>query len=46
MTDEEKQVYGNRCPKGYKKLNMLGRGGYALVWLAVEERSNKQVAIK
>lgn len=46
MTDEEKQIYGNRFPKGYKKVNMLGRGGCALVWLAIDERNGQKVAVK
>jgi hypothetical protein len=40
LTDDEKLMYGNRCPKGYKKLNILGRGGCALVWLATDENTN------
>ena len=40
LTDDEKLMYGNRCPKGYKKLTILGRGGCALVWLAIDENSN------
>ena len=25
LTDNEKQVYGDRTPKGYEKLDMLGK---------------------
>ncbi len=39
MTDEEFKIYGSRCAKGYKKLQILGRGGCALVWLAVGDHS-------
>lgn len=46
LTDEERMMYGNRCPKGYRKLSLLGRGGCALVWLGCEEGSDVQVAIK
>jgi len=37
LTDEEKAIYGIRCPVGYKKLSVLGRGGCALVWTGVSE---------
>ena len=33
MSDEERAIYGNRCPKGYIKEQLLGRGGCALVYL-------------
>ena len=46
MTDEEKLIYGNRFPKGYKKVSMLGRGGCALVWLAIDDRNNNKLAVK
>jgi len=46
LTDDEKLMYGNRCPKGYKKLNLLGRGGCALVWLAIDDSTGTEVAIK
>ena len=32
--DSEKEKYGDRCPFGFKKLSLLGKGGIALVWLA------------
>ena len=36
LSDQEKATYGiNRCPAGYKKINLLGKGGIALVWLGV-----------
>jgi len=44
LTDSEKQLYGNRCPSGFKKIGLLGRGGCALVWLA--QRGEERVAIK
>ena len=46
LTDEEKAIYGIRCPAGYKKLSVLGRGGCALVWTGVSEQTNTKVAIK
>ena len=30
----EKDKFGDRCPAGFRKLDLLGRGGIALVWLA------------
>lgn len=45
LTDNEKKIYGNRCPSGYTKQKVLGRGGCAIVWLA--EKDNGPVyAIK
>jgi len=46
LTDEEKAIYGLRCPAGYKKLSVLGRGGCALVWAGHSEQTNTKVAIK
>ena len=40
------QVYGERCPSGYKKLRILGRGGCALVWLGEDLVTGQKVAIK
>ena len=36
--ESEIKTYGslqnnNRCPRGYKKLSILGKGGCAIVWL-------------
>ena len=49
----EKEKYGDRCPLGYQKLDLLGKGGIALVWLAEvkdEEKTGlpvgKKVALK
>lgn len=28
MSDEEWKNFGNRCPKGYEKVKLLGRGYY------------------
>lgn len=30
---DEVQRYGDRCPLGYTKVNLQGRGGLAMVWL-------------
>lgn len=31
----EKDKFGDRCPKGFVKKALLGKGGIAIVWLAV-----------
>jgi len=33
MVDEAKR-FGDRCPDGYQKLDLLGKGGISIVWLA------------
>ena len=33
LTEQERALFGNRCPRGYKKLDLLGKGGCAVVWL-------------
>ena len=40
LLDSEKEKFGDRCPLGFKKLDLLGKGGIALVWLA-EVKSSK-----
>lgn len=41
-------MYGafTKEPKGYKKLDLLGKGGCAVVWLCKKHNSNQLVAIK
>lgn len=34
MLASEQDKYGDRCPAGYKKVGLLGKGGAAIVWLA------------
>jgi len=31
------KTFGNRCPAGYKKTRILGKGGVAVVWLGVKD---------
>jgi serine/threonine protein kinase len=46
MTADEKKIYGNRCMKGYERIELLGRGGAALVWRARCLETAQEVAIK
>ena len=46
LTDQERKVYGNRCPEGYQKVKLLGKGGCALVWLGKAKDSEELVAMK
>ena len=46
LSEDEKQKFGNRCPSGYKKIQLLGKGGIALVWLGVDLKTGDQVAMK
>jgi hypothetical protein len=46
LTDQEKQQYGNRCPQGFKKQSLLGKGGIAIVWLAIDLETGEKVALK
>ena len=46
LNDQERKVYGNRCPEGYEKLRLLGKGGCALVWLGRVKHTEQLVAMK
>ena len=46
LTEQERKVYGNRCPEGYEKMKLLGKGGCALVWLGKSKGSEELVAMK
>jgi serine/threonine protein kinase len=46
LSDQEKATYGDRVPKGYDKLDLLGKGGCALVWLAKCQETGETVALK
>lgn len=39
-------MYGDREPKGFQKLSLLGKGGAAVVWLAKNEETGDKVALK
>ena len=36
LSDDEKEKFGNRCPQGFKKVHVLGKGGIAIVWLGID----------
>lgn len=44
LNEEEKKTFGNRCPHGYQKVRVLGKGGVAVVWLGV--RNERMYAMK
>ena len=56
LTKDEQVIYGDRTMKGYSKINLLGKGGYGMVWAckknldenmqiyAVKQTSKKNVA--
>ena len=48
MDSDEAKLYGalTRCPKGYDKLDILGKGGCAVVWLGKNEKTGRKVGIK
>ena len=53
LTTEELEIYGDRTMKGYKKIKILGKGGYGVVWLAKkiindenDENKNMDYAVK
>jgi len=44
LSEQELKQFGNRCPSGYNKVKILGKGGIAVVWLGVKD--GVQVAMK
>ncbi|KAL4480297.1 hypothetical protein ABPG74_020813 [Tetrahymena malaccensis] len=46
LSDEDKKIYGDRFLDGYQKLNLLGKGGFALVWLAKQYKTGISFAVK
>ena len=46
LTEEQFKNFGDRFPVNFVKVNLLGRGGFSLVWLGVQKKSKRRVAIK
>lgn len=46
MSDHDKQTYGNRMAKGFTKMDLLGKGGCAIVWLAYQNDTRQKYAVK
>ena len=50
LTQEEISIYGDRTMKGYKKIKILGKGGYGVVWLCkkinFDGNNNMDYAVK
>ncbi|KAL4477752.1 hypothetical protein ABPG72_018926 [Tetrahymena utriculariae] len=46
MTDDEWNTFGDRFPSNFSKIRLLGRGGFALVWLGENNNTKEQYAIK
>ena len=47
LTEDEIKTYSlNRCPTGYIKLGILGKGGCAVVWRCKNIETGLEVAAK
>lgn len=48
LAEEDVKMYGayNRQPNGYQKLEVLGKGGCAVVWLMQDLKNGNLVAVK
>ena len=46
LTAEEYEKFGERFPQKFKRIALLGRGGFSVVWLGVHRNSKKKVAVK
>lgn len=46
MTADEFNKFGDRFPENFKRVGLLGRGGFSVVWLGVHRSSKRKVAIK
>jgi serine/threonine protein kinase len=43
---DERPRFGDRCPIGYVKINLLGRGGNSLVWACRSQMTDEIYAVK
>lgn len=46
LTEEEYGKFGDRFPGNFEKVGLLGRGGFSLVWLGVQRKTKRKLAIK
>ncbi|EAR97050.2 Serine/Threonine kinase domain protein (macronuclear) [Tetrahymena thermophila SB210] len=46
LSEEETKLYGSRCPQGYEKIEILGKGGFSVVWLCKSSKTQQKVAVK
>ena len=48
LQEDDVRLYApfTRCPKGYRKIDLLGKGGCAVVWLCYHEQTRQKVAVK
>ena len=46
LSEEEVAKFGDRVPLGYKKLELIGRGGKSLVWRAESYFTGSTIALK
>ena len=48
LSEEDQKMYGAfaRCPEGYSKIDVLGKGGCAVVWLCQDKQTGQLVAVK
>jgi dual specificity tyrosine-phosphorylation-regulated kinase 2/3/4 len=46
LTADEYSKFGDRFPENFKRIGLLGRGGFSVVWLGVHRSSKRKVAVK
>ena len=46
LTNQDKTLYGERFPKGFLKIGILGKGRNSIVWLAHHLGTDDQIALK
>jgi dual specificity tyrosine-phosphorylation-regulated kinase 2/3/4 len=46
LTAEEYSKFGERFPEKFRRVGLLGRGGFSVVWLAVHRSTKRKVAVK